>query len=311
LTEADEKLRAAQAASAERLRLIGIREALAPDLEEAEADATKLEATLEDERRDVRRYERGVWAFLYDLFADREARLTKEQREAVEAEARWRDGAALRDRLREEVASLGTRIDILANADTELATARMKKHEALLASGGPAAQELDGIGTQLGAIGVEAQAVDEALGAGDRAVVALAQLGAVLDSARNWGVADLMTDSFLVSWAKRNKLDEARSLAGAAQAEISVFRRELADVGVSLLTEIEGLADHHRFLDTWFDNIFSDFSVQGRINDARTTTESATQHVRQALEGLRARRAALTARHDTLMKQQLDLLDPR
>src|SRR5689334_21087830 len=88
VTEADERLRAALAANAERDRLIKIREALGPDLSEAVAEATKLEAKLEDEQRDVRRYEKGVWAFLYDIFADRQARLTKEQREAAEAETR-------------------------------------------------------------------------------------------------------------------------------------------------------------------------------------------------------------------------------
>lgn len=310
LPEADTQIRAAHAALAERARLTAIREALAPDLAEAETDADKLGKTLASEQKDVRRYEKGVWAFLYDIFADREARLTKEQREALEAEARHQEAVTMRDRLREEVASLGTRIDALKGADAELAAARAGKQGLLVAGGGPAAAELDAITAALGAGDAQGRAIDEALEAGARAHTALGQLAETLASARNWGTADLLTDSFFVSWQKRNKLDEARNLAGVAQAEISVFRRELSDVGVTLLAEIAVLADHHRFLDTWFDNIFSDFSVQGRIKEAQETTTTALTSIGGALDGLRGQRAALLARADELTRKQLDLIEP-
>lgn len=308
-TEADERIRAALSAIAERTRLVGIRDALAPDLAEADTDAAKLETTLADEQKDVRRYEKGVWAFLYDIFADREARLTKEQQEALAAEAKYAEAATMRDRLRQEVASLGTRIEALAGADKELAIAREMKRAALVAIGGPAADELDGITAQLGTTDAELRAVEEAIAAGNTAQVALTQLAEALGSARNWGRADILTDSFLISWQKRNKLDEAHNLAGVAQAEISVFRRELADVGVGLEAEVAGLADHHRFLDTWFDNIFSDFSVQDRIKDAQTTTNQALEHVGASIGGLNQRRATLIARRDQLVNQQVDLID--
>lgn len=308
-TEADEKIRAALAGIAERARLIGIRDALAPDLAEAVTDAGKLENVLADEQKDVRRYEKGVWAVLYDIFADREARLTKEQHEALAAEAKHAEAATLRDRLQAEVNSLTQRIDALANAEKELAVARELKRGVLVGMGGPAAQELDGITAQLGAIDADLRAVDEAIEAGQRAQTALVQLAEALGSARNWGTADILTDSFFISWAKRNKLDEARSLAGAAQAEISVFRRELADVGVGLVAEIEGLADHHRFLDTWFDNIFSDFSVQGRIKEAQGTTNNALEQVGASIGGLNQRRANLVDRRDQLMQQQVQLIE--
>jgi len=308
LTEADEKIRAAHAATAERSRLMGIREALTPDLAEAEVEARKLEAILADEKKDVRRYEGGVWAALYGIFADREARLTKEQQEAVAAEAKHRDAVALRDRLLEEVNSLARRIDALASADAELAAARAAKHAAVLASGGAIAQELDAITAQLGTTDAECKAIDEALAAGDRAQAALKQLADVLSSASNWGMADIVSDSFFISWAKRNKLDEARAIAGVAQAEISVFRRELGDVGLALATELDSLANHHRFLDTWFDNIFSDFSVQNRISEAQTTTKLAIEQVAMAIAGLRQRRDAQSARREQLQKQQLDIL---
>ena len=310
ITAADERLRAAVAAHSDRAHLITVRDALTPDLVEAEAQLTKLETKLASEQRDVRRYERGVWAFLYDVFADRDARLTKEQREAAEVEARYTECVALRDRLRDEVASLGARIAAHDGADAELAAARAAKHAALIEIGGPAADELDALTAQLDAIEGEVRAIDEALAAGDRAHGTLTRLVEVLSSARSWGTADILTDSFFVSWAKRSRLDEANSLAGIAQADMTVFRRELGDVGVGLVAEIEGLANHHRFLDTWFDNIFSDFSVQNRIVEAQTTTSTALQNVSGVLGNLRARRATVLARGEQLAQQRLDVIQP-
>ncbi|HEY5936588.1 MAG TPA: hypothetical protein VIU61_18190 [Kofleriaceae bacterium] len=308
-TEADDRIRAALAAVAERARLVGIRDALAPDLAEIEADTAKLERALAREQKDVRRYEKGAWAFLYDVFADREARLTKEQHEAMAAETKYAEASAARDRLREEISSIGQRIAALDGADTELTAARAQKRSALIAIGGPAAEELDGITSQVAAIDADLRAVDEAIAAGQRAQAAVGQLATVLRSASNWGTADILTGAFFISWTKRNKLDEARSLAGTAQGELTVFRRELADVGVGLVTEIEGLADHHRFLDVWFDNIFSDFSVQGRIEKAEATTGTALDQVNHALAALMQRRATLVDRREQLLEQRVQLIE--
>ena len=309
-TEADDRIRAALAAIAERARLVGIRDALAPDLAEIEADTAKLERALAREQKDVRRYEKGVWAFLYDVFADREARLTKEQHEAMAAETRHAEASAARDRLREEISSLGQRIAVLASADTELAVARELKRSALIVIGGPAAAELDGITSQVAAIDADLRAVDEAIAAGQRAQGAVGQLAAVLRSASNWGSADILIGAFFISWTKRNKLDEARSLAGMAQGELSVFRRELGDVvGVALVTEIQELADHHRFLDVWIDNIFSDFSVQGRIEKAEATTGFALDQVNHSVAALMQRRTTLVDRREQLLGQQVQLIE--
>ncbi len=310
LPAADLKIRAAHAALAERGRLISIREALAPDLAEAETDADKLGEKLAAEQKDVRRYESGVWAVLYDIFADRKGRLTKEQHEALAAEARYQEAVTMRDRLREEVASLGQRIDALRGAEADLAAARAGKQVLVIAGGGAAAAELDALTSALGAADASGRAIDEALAAGARAHTALGLLSVTLSSAANWGTADILTDSFFVSWQKRNKLDEARSLAGVAQAEISVFRRELSDVGIGLLAEVAVLADHHRFFDTWFDNIFSDFSVQGRITEALQTTTTALASIGGALEQLRTQRGALLKHADELSRKQLDLIEP-
>jgi hypothetical protein len=205
----------------------------------------------------------------------RDARLSKEQREAEEAEAKLREAVESRDALRAQAADLAARLETFTGAEDELARARAAKQELLIASGAPLGAELAGITAELEAAGGEGSALDEAIGAGERAREALEQFAAVLRSARNWGRADLVTDSFLFSWAKRNKLDEARGLAGAAQAELVAFQSVLVPAGLSLDATVEHVALHVSFFDVWLDNMFSDLAAQDRIIEAQRAAADA------------------------------------
>jgi hypothetical protein len=310
IAAADERIRAALSALAERDHLIRVVATLGEDVAAEEQRVAELSTALHKEQTDVARYERGVWALLYRVFADHEARLSKEQREAAEAEARLCEALASRDALSAQVASVATRLASFAGADAELALAREAKHALLLSLGSPAAAELDGIIAQLGAADAELRALDEAIAAGLRAHATLEQLAEALGSARNWGKADLVIGSALISWAKRAKLDTAHGLAGAVQAELIAFQRELGDVGLSLEAQVAGPATHGRFLDIWFDNLFTDLRIQDGIIDAQRSTDDTLLEVRVRVGQVQQRRAQLAARIAALLESRDRLLDP-
>lgn len=305
---ADDKLRAAMDRLAERERLTKVRDALQPDLDEAEKDVAAWTDVHAKEQKDVQRYERGVWAFLYDVFADREGRLTREQKEAAMAEIKLVEVTVLRDRLRGEVATLSSRITELANAEAELEVARAGKQAVLIASKSPIAKQLADVGEELGKLQRTGRELEEALDAGARAHSTLTRLAEVLGSARNWGAWDMFSDSMLISWQKRHKIDQARDLAGIAQAEITVFSRELRDLGIGLRAELSVLADHHRFLDVWFDNIFSDWSVQDGIKRAQESTDQALLTIGAQLAQLRGSLEEVIAKGRELSKHRRELL---
>lgn len=307
--DSDDALRAAHAALAERDRLRKTRDGISRELVEANALVATMSEALGDEQKDVRRYEKGVWAFLYDIFADREGRLTKEQQEAAAAQLKLDDAEAMRDRLTDQLAIVDKRLGELASADADLATARAAKQTEIVTRGGPAAKELEAILQDLGQLDAEGRGLDEALSAGSRAHASMARLVEILGSAQNWGALDMLSDSMFVSWVKRDKIDDARNIAGVAQADLAVFARELGDVGMTLHAEVAELAVHHRFLDTWFDNIFSDWSVQSRIQQALAGADGTLKDVGSRLDDLRGRRAANLARGEALSRRRLEILE--
>lgn len=291
----DQELRAAAAAAAERSRLERRHAALTDELGTAQLALDELAARLAAESRDVARYQHGVWGALYGVFADRGARLDKERREAAEAALRHDEGLLRRDRLAGELAATRDRLRSLADAPARLERLLAAREHAVRTAGGPAAAALARFAEQLAALDADVKETDEAIAAGEQARDALDHLLRGLSSAREWGAVDVMTDSFLVSMIKRDHLDDARTHAGDAQARLLVFQRELGDVGRALDGVIE-LADHHRFLDTFFDNLFSDLSVQSRIVESQASVGRTHDAVTRQLRGLAERRHALLER---------------
>lgn len=86
-----------------------------------------------------------------------------------------------------------------------------------------------------------------------------------LRSARNWGIMDIIGGGFFSSLIKRNKINNASYMTRELNNSIIVLRRELEDININMVDFVE-TSELNKFFDVWFDNIFSDLSVQSEIN---------------------------------------------
>lgn len=182
-------------------------------------------------------------------------------------------------RLRDERASLG---DVEARYDAVL--------RAAAADGDPgvreeAAQEL--------ARRTQLRELEEAIVAADRARSALERAANELGSADSWSTYDTFFDGGVLSSAmKHDRLDSAARFIHDAQQTTAALSRELADVDLPpvQMPHIDGFT---RGVDIWFDNLFTDLAVRGKIKDARRDVDSALTAVRALQPQLRERARAL------------------
>ena len=84
------------------------------------------------------------------------------------------------------------------------------------------------------------QEVREARAAGIRALNSLRQAQRCLDSARGWGVLDILGGGLITNLVKHSKLSDAQRCIDQAQYDLDAFRRELADVNLPY-AEIDGV----------------------------------------------------------------------
>ena len=125
----------------------------------------------------------------------------------------------------------------------------------------------------------------EAIAAGERALDSLEKAQNCLESARGWGIYDILGGGLFSSLIKHGKMNKAEEYLSEAKYDLSRFEKELRD-----LNDFENInLDTQDFLgiaDIIFDGLIADFAMQSRINDARAAVSRAIHRVEGILNRL-------------------------
>jgi hypothetical protein len=304
---ADERIRAASAAVAERERLRRLRAAVYTDVQLARVNVDELAAALTAEQRDVERFRGGVWAFVYGVFRDRDARLAEEEREATEAAARHEEAVAARDELERQLGELDERLTALTGAEAEARAAREAKQAALLAGDTPAAAELRATLEELGRVDDERRQLEEAAAVGDELSSGFHRLGELLATARSRARSDRWGDDGGTSWWTERAVQDARGLLGLIDGRMAVFRRELADVGMTF--EAPGVDLDPERIGGWIEHLFRNV-LEDTIEAAQLETTQTARALDAVLGVLRQRSAAVDRRRTALANARDERIDP-
>lgn len=128
--------------------------------------------------------------------------------------------------------------------------------------------------------------IREAIQAGERALTSLGNAKEQLDSARKWGIFDMMGGGFFTSLVKHSKLDNASSYMEMAKADLQRFKKELRDIPDYEELKVD-IGSFLSFADFFFDGLVVDYMVQSRINDTRDKVQTAIRKVEEMLTELR------------------------
>ena len=131
--------------------------------------------------------------------------------------------------------------------------------------------------------------IDEAIRAGERALDSLREAKNQLNSARNWGIYDMIGGGLISSMIKHSKIDQANENEWMDQAnrDLRCFAKELRDVdGEDLQIDTGSLVT---MLDIFCDNFFSDLLVQQKINDGRARIDALSDRIEDVLYTLKQR----------------------
>ena len=114
----------------------------------------------------------------------------------------------------------------------------------------------------------------EAINAGNRALNSLRTARENLNSAKNWGLADMFGGGFFTTMLKHSKMDQAKQNMEQAKYDFRNFSKELDDVNMACNLNID-TGDFLSFADYFFDGFVVDWMVQDRINTARLQVDEA------------------------------------
>ena len=125
----------------------------------------------------------------------------------------------------------------------------------------------------------------EAIIAADRALEGLERAKINLNSARNWGIWDMLGGGIISGMLKRSKMRDADEDMEYARQELLRFRRELEDVDQLIDPGIANF-DFIAFGDLFLDGFLFDLLAQGKINEAREKVDRAIAEVRRIRQRL-------------------------
>ena len=125
----------------------------------------------------------------------------------------------------------------------------------------------------------------EAIDAGRRAINSLKAARDNLNSAKNWGLADMFGGGFFTTMFKQSKMEQARQNMEQAKYDLRNFSRELNDVNMACDLNLN-TGDFLSFADYFFDGFVVDWMVQDRINNARHQVEEAIRRTEYIINQL-------------------------
>ena len=126
--------------------------------------------------------------------------------------------------------------------------------------------------------------IQEALTAGENALQSLYAASEQLDSARKWGIVDLLGGGFFTDLIKHSKMGKAEEYLSQARYYLQQFQKELRDVAADGTIQLQ-TGDFLSF----FDGVVADYLVQSRINETRRKVAEAIRRVEELTAKLRAK----------------------
>lgn len=254
--------------------------ALDEELADCRREITHLRAQLRVEEADVVQWSRaGFRPFLFWLIGRLDERREREQHEAEEMSVRLADQADHAERVRVALEAAHHELRstrALATVDDARALVRSLLHDFLPDE----ADELDRAEGQHARIATDLHETKEAMMACEHAIDCCEATLDPLASAARWGTWDMWGGGMIASSIKHSRIDDGLAHLQRLNMALARLRREASDVRLSIEVP-RGLeaGSGARTLDLWFDNIFSDWNMQDRIEQMQSTVGAIGSHL--------------------------------
>ena len=248
----------------------------------------KLARLYKKEQHDVDALGRiSLSSIISSIRGNKEELLDKELMEARAAAIKHDSAVRRLERIRADIKDIQDTLARLAGCEERFNAAVAHRLEEIKISGSAGKESIYRLEERIGHLLVQETEVQEAISACDAAINQILSIESSLDDAKGWGFMDMMGGGLISTMVKHSHLDDAQNQIEHLQHLLSRLRTELADVNINADIQIQ-IDGFMRFADYFFDGLFSDWMVQGKINDSQeqvASTKSRVYAILQSLQG--------------------------
>jgi hypothetical protein len=215
---------------------------------------------MKKEKKDVEDLEKSSLSSLLSKVTGKyEEKLMKEQEEYLEAKLLYEDKKNELQLLEEKEKRLTEELPRIDHEITVLKKSLLQDYP----EGNQFSKEIEGKKEHLYRLQKE---LEEALDAVHNVMGYTEDARKEFSSAKGWSTYDTFFGGGLIAdLAKYNKLDNANKFVSRISAATKDMKKELKDVEMTLEHNLEIISGSEQFFDIAFDNIFSDWSIRGKI----------------------------------------------
>ncbi|WP_214876695.1 hypothetical protein [Exiguobacterium sp. CH10] len=294
---------------AERDRLVRKQKTLEKQLKEHEVIRKELLNTFTKEQRDVYDLESfslvNTWRKLRGTFDEQRI---KEVEEAARAELKLREHEKMIDELTLEHRDLQEQLERYESIDTEWETF-LETKEAHLTKDPAIRRDLHDLTNQQAQTNELIIEYREAIVAGKAARATITKTLKHLDSAKGWSTYDTFFGGGLFATAmKHDALDASEQTMHELQSALERFSRELADVQEIVQELHVDRGSLIQFADYFLDDIFSEWTMHGRINDSLDQVNGLDKEISQLITHMTTKMEQLGERLEEVGEKRRQLI---
>jgi len=259
-------------------------------INEAKEELIVLLKTFEKETLDVEKMNQNTLsAMLFKFIGKYEAKLTKEEKEELEAKLKYDQAVERVKILEQDYKELEGRIgelkkeqeiyqDALDEREREL-----KNHLDTEAGNRYIEQEKEQKELRL-----QFAEITEARAMGHKVIETISAIMSYLDKAEDWATYDVFSrGGILTHMMKYEHLDDADREFYRLASQLKDFKKEVEDVGDFDVPMGVGIDSGTRTFDFWFDNVFTDLNVRDKIESDKEQVKRLQRHVEGVMGDLK------------------------
>lgn len=251
---------------AQRDYLVKKRKQIAAALNAMSQEEIRLQSQLKKETNDYKKLEGLSIKKLLAMFADNyEEMMDKEYREMKLAEYKHSELMERIQAYQDEIAHINELLSQYGSLDQEYNTLLNAKRHWATAEGLAGVEQFE---SELRLLKSRQTEIEEAIAACKALIVSLNSAKEGLSSAKSWGIFDIIGGGLITSMVKHDHIGRASAFIKDASDKAKLLAREIADLKMYLEIERFEIDSFSRTFDTFFDNIFSDVTIQDEINQA-------------------------------------------
>lgn len=269
----------------------------------------QLESLLEKEEEDVARLERfTLTSVFYSMIGKKLEKLDQEQKEVLAAKLKYTEVIETMEDVEQELSEFRALLAPVVNAPIRYQAIIREKERLIQDSDSIWSVKLYEIADKEADLQTNLNEYNEAIGAGDLALVALESALSSLDSAKGWSTFDMFGGGMVSTAMKHSRLDDAKKHIHQAQKKLRVFQDELLDIKHHFDSTIE-VGGMLTFADYFFDGLIVDWMVHGKITQSYDQTSQIIGRVSRLLSSLKAQRNEMEEDLFSVREEKKNLLE--